>query len=53
MPCQRSMSKKRREIKDAVPKKHEPKKYMMMNEKIAHTFKNFKAKEREACHWRT
>jgi hypothetical protein len=36
-----------REIKDAMPKKHEPKKYMMMNEKIAHTSKNFKAKERE------
>jgi hypothetical protein len=30
-----------------MPKKHEPKKYMTMNEKIAHTFKIFKAKERE------
>jgi hypothetical protein len=28
-----------------MPKKHEPKNiYMMMNEKIAHTFKNFKSK---------
>jgi hypothetical protein len=26
-----------------MPKKHEPKN-MMMNEKIAHTFKNFKSK---------
>jgi hypothetical protein len=48
MPCQRSVRQKKREIKDAMPKKHEPKN-MMMNEKIAHTFKNFKSKrEREA-----
>jgi hypothetical protein len=43
MPYQRSMSQKKRKIKDAMPKKHEPKKYMMMNEKIAY-FQKFQSK---------